>query len=313
MRDFPVEQLSAALRDSSAHLWVDLSDSTQAEQEKVLGEIFRFHPLAIEDVTSSLLVPKLNDYRQYLFLVIHSIYPGEGLVDLVSSELDIFLGTNFLVTIHNREMNAIEELMADDEYHQSDGLGRGVALLLYELMDRQVDRYGRLLERFEAELERLGDVIFHQQMAREDVLDDLLTAQSSALRLARVLRPQRDLMSRLSRGDYGVIPNEARLYFADVDDHLVRLVGLVEGMQALVRSTIDIYLALSDNRMNDIMRVLTVISTIFLPLTFLTGIYGMNFAYMPELQVAWAYPLMWVIFLIITFGLLRYFRRVGWL
>lgn len=322
MHELPVEQLASALRDSNAVVWVDIENPGPGENQKILEEIFDFHLLAVEDTTASVLLPKINDYRRYLFIVIHSIYPGDELVDLVSSELDIFLGPNFLVTVHEREMSSINGLLADPAHHNGEGISRGPALLLYEILDAQVDRITRLLDSFEAELERLGDIIFQkgdpatgsdQRISKESLLDDLLTAQSSALRLNRVLQPQRDLMHRLSQTDYSAIPAAARPYFADIHDHLNRMVGLVDSMRQLAHSTIEIYMALSNNRMNEIIKVLTIISTIFLPLSFLAGVYGMNFQYMPELGWPWAYPLVWVAFIAVAGAMLRLFRQRGWL
>jgi magnesium transporter len=321
VHDLSVEQLASASRDTNAVVWVDMQDPTAEEQEKILESIFDFHPLAVEDAMNSVLLPKINDYRRYLYVVIHSIYPGEELVDLISSELDIFLGPNFLITIHEREMSSINGLLADKEHHHQEGISRGAALLLYEILESQVDRITRLLDNFEAELERLGDIIFEQSdISRESLLDDLLTAQSSALRLNRVLQPQRDLMHRLSQTDYSVIPASVRPYFADIHDHLNRMVGLVESMRELAHSTIEIYMALSNQRMNEvnqrmneIIKVLTIISTIFLPLSFLAGVYGMNFQYMPELGWPWAYLLVWVAFVAVAGLMLRFFRKRGWI
>ncbi|MBI3958984.1 MAG: magnesium/cobalt transporter CorA [Chloroflexi bacterium] len=314
VHELPVEQLASAIRDSNAMVWVDMQDPTPEEEQKILDDIFNFHPLAVEDATNSVLLPKINDYRRYLYIVIHSIYPGAELVDLVSSELDIFLGPNFLITIHEREMSSINGLWQDKEHHSQEGISRGPALLLYEILESQVDRITRLLDNFEAELERLGDIIFQKgDISRESLLDDLLTAQSSALRLNRVLQPQRDLMHRLAQTDYSVIPAPARPYFADIHDHLNRMVGLVESMRELARSTIEIYMALSNNRMNEIIKILTITSTIFLPLSFLAGVYGMNFQYMPELGWPWAYPLVWVTFFVVAGLMLRFYRRRGWL
>jgi len=313
VHELPVDQLPSASRDTNAVLWVDMQNPTPEEQQKILEEIFNFHPLAVEDATNSVLLPKINDYRRYLYIVIHSIYPGDELVHLISSELDIFLGPNFLITIHEREMASINSLLAEKEHHNREGISRGPALLLYEILESQVDRITRLLDNFEAELERLGDIIFQKgDISKERLLDDLLTAQSSALRLIRVLQPQRDLMNRLSQTDYSVIPAPARPYFADIHDHLSRMVGLVESMRELARSTIEIYMALSNNRMNEIIKVLTIISTIFLPLSFLAGVYGMNFHYMPELSWPWAYPLVWVAFITVAGLMLRFFRKRGW-
>jgi magnesium transporter len=314
VRNFPVEQLAAAVREGNANLWVDLVNPTEAEYTEILQTIFAFHPLAIEDTTKSLLVPKINDYRRYLFIVIHSVYYGTKPVDLISSEMDIFLGPNFLVTVHEREMSSIDELWQNESFHQDEGLALGPAMLFYELLDRQVERFMRLLDQFEVELERLGDLIFQRgNISDESLLDDILTAKSSALRLARVLVPQRDLMHRLANSEYSVIQGGTRVYFADIHDHMVRMVGLVEGMQELVRSTVDIYLALANNRMNEIMKVLTIISTIFIPLSFIAGVYGMNFEFMPELRQPWAYPLIWVIFIAVAGTLLSYFRKWRWI
>lgn len=320
--DLPVAQLASAVRDANAVVWVDMEDPTPDENQEILEKVFNFHPLAVEDAAHSVLLPKINDYRRYLYIVIHSIYPGAELVHLISSELDIFLGPNFLITIHEREMSSITGLLAEREYHNREGISRGAALLLYEILEAQVDRITRLLDNFEAELERLGDIIFQkgdpstgsgQRISKESLLDDLLTAQSSALRLTRVLQPQRDLMHRLSQTDYSVIPATARPYFADIYDHLTRMVGLVESMRELARSTIEIYMALSNNRMNEIIKVLTIISTIFLPLSFLAGVYGMNFRFMPELGWPWAYPLVWLAFLSVAGLMIQLFRRRGWL
>jgi magnesium transporter len=217
------------------------------------------------------------------------------------------------VTIHEREMSAVDEIWQNESFHQNEGLAQGPAMLFYEILDQQVDRFMRLLDQFELELERLGDVIFQRgNVSDESLLDDILTAKSSSLRLSRVLVPQRDLIHRLATNEYSVIPGSARVYFGDIHDHMVRMVGLVDGMQQLVQSTVDIYLALANNRMNEIMKVLTVISTIFIPLSFVAGIYGMNFVFMPEVNQPWAYPLVWLIFIAISITMIRYFRKRGW-
>lgn len=314
VRDLTADQLAAALREPNAVLWVDLYAPTAADQQQVLEQAFAFHPLAIEDAITSFLVPKINDYRRYLYVVFHSIYADASPVDIRSSELDVFLGPNYLVTIHEREMASINHLWGRPDPELADLLSQGPAHVLYTILDRQVDRFERLLDNFEAELERLGDVIFQNRTEiEEQLLDELLTAQSSALRLGRVLQPQRDLVLRLSQTDYSVVPGSARVYFADIYDHMVRMVSLVQAMRELTRSTIDIYMALSNNRMNEIMKVLTIISTTFLPLGFLAGVYGMNFRYMPELDWPWMYPLIWVIFVVIAGALLLFFRRRKWL
>jgi magnesium transporter len=145
------------------------------------------------------------------------------------------------------------------------------------------------------------------------MLNELLTAKSSALRLGRMLAPQRELVSRLSVGEYPVVPQTVRIYYRDVYDHMARLTNLAESMRDLATSTIETHLALVNNRMNEVMKVLTMISTIFIPLSFVAGVYGMNFDHMPELAHPWAYPAVWGIFLSISAGMMVFFRRRGWI
>lgn len=312
--DLPDEQLSAAIQDAQAALWLDITDTNPEELHQVLGNLFHFHPLAIEDTIADSHIPKVDNYGSYLFLVFHTVHQGQESVDFQTFEVDTFLGPNFLITIHREPMSNIDRLR-DPSLHETYGLARGPAMLLYELLDRQVDTYTPLIEQFERRLESLGDLIFTQNMSQRverELMDDILTAKSSSLRLRRILIPQRDLITKLSRDDYGVIPAQSRIYYRDVYDHMLRIADLAESMRDLATSTMDTYLALVNNRMNEIMKVLTVMSTIFIPLSFLAGVYGMNFNTMPELQQPWAYPLLWMLFLSIAGGLLLFFRRRGW-
>lgn len=310
--DLPQDQLASAVRDTQARLWIDLLDPTEAESNFVFRDLFQFHPLAIEDAVREVHVPKIDDYGNYLYLVFHSVGIGDERLDLHTYELDVFLGANFLITMHEAARTAIDKMWHAD-YHQQNGLARGPAYLLYDLIDRQIDDYLPLLERFETQIEELGDVIFQPNPPPDRVvLNDILTAKSSALRLHRILLPQRELLRRLSRNDYPVIPADARLYFNDAYDHFVRITDLAESMRDLSSSTIETHLALVNNRMNEVMKVLTIISTIFIPLSFIAGIYGMNFDFMPELHWRYGYLFAWLVFIAIAGLMIRMFRRRGW-
>jgi len=312
--NLPPAQLLAAAQDNQARLWVDLMAPTADEAELVLEQAYDFHPLSIEDAFSDIHVPKLDNYSRYLFLVFHSIEMGDERMDIHTKELDVFLGNNFLVTVHTQPMHMID-LLWNESHHRDAGLANGPVFVLYELLDRQIDRYTPLIDRFELRLEELGDVIFNldERSRDQEVLNDVLTAKSSSLRLWRVLRPQRALLHQLAWKDFAVIPADARIYFHDIHDHLVRLSDLAESMRDLASSTIETHLALVNNRMNEVMKVLTIISTIFIPLGFLAGVYGMNFQHMPELDDRWSYPLLWATFIVIAGGMLWWFRRRRWL
>lgn len=307
------DQLLAAVQDKQSTIWIDLVSPSAEEYDLVLKQAYRFHPLAIEDTINDIHIPKLDNYGSYLYLVFHSVDMGDERMDIHTKELDVFLGRNYLVTIRTESMSAIDALW-NEKHHQEYGLAQGPVYLLYELLDRQIDRYIPLIERFEERLEELGDDIFRQNGYHDEgALNDILTAKSSSLRLHRILRPQRDLVQMLVSKDYAVIPSEAILYFQDVYDHLVRLTDLSDSMCELASSTMDTYLALANNRMNQVMKVLTIASTIFMPLSFLAGVYGMNFDRMPELHIWWTYPMIWIIFIAIAVGMLTLFRRLRWL
>ncbi|MBW7883854.1 MAG: magnesium/cobalt transporter CorA [Caldilineaceae bacterium] len=310
--DVPVSELAHLLQEPDTSTWVDLQAPTEEEYKRVLQDVYDFHPLAIEDAIRDLHLPKLDDYGSYLYLVFHTVSLGDEPMDVHTDEIDVFLGENYLVTIHEAERRSIERCWYA-QHHSQAGLARGAAMLLYELLDSQVDTYIPIIDSFEEQLEKLGDEIFLSSDSEKEMLDRLLTAKSSSLRLVRILAPQRELLGRLSTGDYGVIPTTVRMYFRDVYDHLARLVNLAESMRELSSSTIETHLALANNRMNEVMKMLTMVSTIFIPLSFIAGVYGMNFHQMPELDQPWFYPLVWVLFIGIAVTMLIVFRRRRWI
>ena len=311
--DLPIAQVPSALKDPQSRIWVDMEHTSAEEQKMVLSELFHFHPLAVEDVINEIHVPKLDDYGGYLYIVFHSLTTGDEPMDMHTKELDVFVGQNYLVTSHELPSHAINK-MWNKEFHQERGLARGIALLLYEMLDRQVDSYLTMLDHFERRIEELGDIIFQAKSADESaILNEILTAKSSTLRMRRVLIPQREVVEHLANDDLSAIPSEARIYFQDLHDHINRFADIAESMRELVQSTMTTHLTLSSNRLNEVMKVLTIISTIFMPLSFVAGIYGMNFRFMPELTWPWAYPMVWLIFFTIAGAMILYFRRRHWL
>ncbi len=313
LAELPLDQLHSAINDNQLTLWIDIHAAAHDEAKSILEDIFHFHPLAIEDAIKDMHVPKVDDYGSYLYIVYHTISAGDTRMDLHTDEIDCFLGSNYLITLRDSGCATIDKSWSL-EYHRRNGLAKGPAILLYELLDKQTDNYAPLIQKFEEQLEELGDAIFRQNGASQRLaLDDLLTAKSSALRLHRILFPQRELMLRLSSTTFAQIPNETRVYFRDVYDHYLQLSDLTQSMRDLATSTIETHLALASNRMNEIMKVLTVISTIFMPLSFVAGVFGMNFKYMPELSSVWGYPLALLVMAVIACIMLYYFRQRKWL
>ena len=199
------------------------------------------------------------------------------------------------------------------------GIDKAVTAITHELKNiskpcttsKEIAQVGAISANSDQEI---GDIIFQGRPESENaLLDEILTAKSSALRVRRILLPQREMLEHLAHDDLSTIPTESRIYFQDLYDHILRLADLADSMRDLVNGTMTTHLTLSSNRLNEIMKVLTIISTIFMPLSFVAGIYGMNFEFMPELEKPWAYPLVWLVFLLLPAVMLYYFRRRKWI
>ncbi|MEJ5201203.1 MAG: magnesium/cobalt transporter CorA [Anaerolineales bacterium] len=305
------QDISDVLQQPKGLLWVSLEQPTPDEFWDVLRDIFKFHPLAIEDCQSiGYQTPKIDDFGQYLFIIVHAIRPDQNFQTLETMELDIFLGSNYVVThSQNDKMPPIDytwhRIHRDERLHSN-----GSDFLCHAILDALVDDYMPLIDQMAEEIEELEDRV----IARPNVatLQRILDLKHTIMSLRRIVGPQREIVNRLSRDDFALIDRQSRIYFRDVYDHLVRIQDMSETIRDIVSSALDIYLNSTSLRLNEIMKALTIVSTIFLPLTFLAGVYGMNFKYMPELSMKLAYPAVWVVFLIIAIGMLVFFKRRGW-
>jgi magnesium transporter len=308
--DLLVEEFPTVLQDLGL-LWVDISGDSRDASESILSKAFGFHPLAVDDALEETHVPKVDDWGQYLYLVLEAIVldmQAERPLDTV--ELDAFLGANYLVTYHVQPVAAVERVWASCQ-RDSRPLQRGAAYLLYRLADELVTDYMPVIEEIDEAIDRIEDRVFDDPAP--DLLEKLFTLKRALLRLRRTVAPQREALNKLARGDFDVVGEEMRVFFRDVYDHLVRLHDITESLRDLVGGALDTYLSVVSNRMNEVMKVLTIIATIFIPLTLIAGIYGMNFQYMPELGWRWGYPVVWLVMLTIGALMLVYFRRKRWL
>ncbi|MBN1935491.1 MAG: magnesium/cobalt transporter CorA [Anaerolineae bacterium] len=312
LTDLSLEQIAQALAGKDGLLWVSLERASEQEFAAVLGDTFHFHPLVIEDCQSvGYQAPKVDIFSEYLFLVLHALKPGEGLEQLDLLEFNCFLGANYVVTSHTAdEMPPVERVWRRLQRDERP-LRQGADFLCHALLDELVDGYMPLIDALDDELDRLEDEVLAQP--RTSTLDRILTLKHGILTVRRVIVPQREVLNRLSRDDLPQIVPRHRIYFRDIYDHLVRVHDLSESIRDVVSGTLDTYLSVTSNRLNEVMKALTIVSTIFLPLSFIAGVYGMNFVHMPELRQPWTYPLVWVIFALIAVGMLWMFKKRGWM
>lgn len=300
--DFPLSDIRSR---SFQWYWIDLDQPDESE-EALLHSFFHFHPLAIADCLKGLQRPKLNYYDDYTFFVLHSIRHK----DLRAEELNMFLGKNYVVTFHYTEMEELEEAR-ERIIENPSNWGQGHVLSAYHIIDNMVDHYFPILYNIEDHLneieENLKPSTVHLSM------ESVFSVRSDLLQLRRSIVPMRELLYRmLSSERLGFTSNE-KTYINGIYDHLLRLVEILESNREFTADIRDSQLSINSNQMNRIMMTLTIISSVFIPLTFIAGLYGMNFEFMPELHWRYGYIIVLGIMVITGIAMLLWFKRKGWL
>ncbi len=295
--------------ENGAVVWVDLASPTDVEA-RILGEVFHFHELAVEDALAEIHNPKVEDYPGFVYLALHGIDFEASQHAFATHEVDFFLGPNFLVTVHDSTSRSIERWrgVCPRNAHL---LGEGAAALMHRIIDVMVDNYEPEIEKIESRLEELETDVF--QRPRSPIIREILTVKRDISTLRRVTTPQRDVIGRLARREFPLITDTVSYRFRDVYDHLVRYSDEALSMMDRVSGLLDAHLSTVSNRLNEVMKVLTIISVIFMPLSVLTGLYGMNVP-LPHLPGGDQAQFWWVIFFIgfTSTVMLLAFRRKNW-
>jgi len=301
-------RISDWLTHPEATVWLDIADP-HAEDLHWLREEFVFHALTLEDVTRRHQRPKIDVYPDYYFLVVYALHPMDGdEAVLALDELAIFLGSNYIVTVHARPIHEVNEVW-ERWRQQTDIVGTDVGSLLYVLLDRIIDDYFPVVDQLAERVEDIEEKIF--EAFDRTALADIFTLKKDLLALRRVVAPERDVLNVLLRRDPPILPPHAVIFFQDVYDHTLRVLDSIDTYRDLISSALDAYLSVQSNNLNEVMRRLTVISTIFLPLTFLTGFFGMNFEALP-FKSALAMWASLAVMLLTPPAMLWYFRWKGW-
>lgn len=273
--NIPPAEFPRLIRDRRGVLWVDFIGESPEVAEPILSS-FGFHPLAIDDALQETHTSKVDDWGDHLYIVFNVLnYKQEnGTFESEIDELDVFLGKNYVITYHDQLLPAIEDAWIAcqrDLRHIQDGPDH----LLYRIVDSLVMSYMPLIDQIDSQVDQIEDQVFDRP--RKDTLEHIFALKRLLLTMRRILLPQREVLNKLSRDDYRVIDPKDRIFFRDIYDHLVRLHDLNENLRDLVSGVLDSYLSMTNNRMNEIMKVLTIITTFFMPITFITGFFGMNF------------------------------------
>ncbi len=313
-KDIPPEEFPRLIRDRRSLLWVDFNGES-AENSLPILQAFNFHPLAIDDALAETHSPKLDDWGDYLYIALNYIHLTEANKSWSTEidEVDIFLGFNYVVTHHDHPVPAIESTLASCERDQRN-VQEGADHLLYKIVDFLVADYMPVVEKIGDEIDLLEDQIFTRPHPK--TLERLFTLKRVLLSMRRILLPQREVLNKMARDDYKVIDKKDRVFFRDIYDHLVRLHDLNESLRDLVSGALDTYLSVVNNRLSDVMKTLTLITTLFMPISFITGFFGMNFFEPVAGLVGWTSREMFIGTLVIIVGLpaimYTWMRRHTW-
>jgi magnesium transporter len=294
-----------------AAIWIDIGGIHKPEIVEAFGKRLNLHPLLLEDVVNTEQRPKLDDYGTYGYVVLKMLYADERREEIQIEQVSLIFNQQFLLTFQENGGDVFEPIR--DRLRAGKGRIRqaGVDYLLYSLVDAIVDRYFGVLETLGEKVEVLQDSVLADP--KPELLRDIHTVRRELLFLRRAIWPIREVLSALERLESPLVRDTTKPFFRDVYDHAIQIMDTIETLREMVSSMLDIYLSSVSYRLNAVMKVLTVITTIFMPLTFIVGIYGMNFEHMPELHWPWGYPVVLVIMTVIAIGMLVLFRRKRWL
>ena len=292
--------------------WVHVEGLRDIAMVNSIGLDYGLHPLTIEDILNVSQRSKIEDFESYIFVTMKLLLWDPQLNETAIEQISIVIGKNYVLSfVENKStiFNPIRDRLR--AWHKQPILERGSDYLAYRLMDSTIDYYFLAIEKISEQIETLEEKIIQNPNSKN--VQELYQLKHKIMLLRKAIWPIREEISHLLQADHEFITSSTRLYLRDVYDHIVQAIDTIENLRDMLASILDIYLSLVTNKLNEVMKVLTIISTLFIPISFITSLYGMNFKYMPELSWRWGYPLVLATMLLIACGMLLYFRRKKWI
>ena len=301
----------SSYRSSESISWINVDGVHDTEILEQIGDQFNLHPLVLEDVATAGQRPKVEDYGEYVYLILYMLQRGEEPGTVHHEQVSIVLGPRFVLSFQEAPGDVFDPVRGRIRHGRGRIRRSGSDYLAYALADTVVDHYFVVAEAFSQQLENLEDELLEE--TEDDIPVTINHLRRELMYVRRSIWPLREVISMLQRSDNELVSAEIRPFLRDIYDHTIQVVDVIETYRELSSSLLDLHLSQISNRMNEVMKVLTIIGTIFIPLTFVAGIYGMNFEHMPELSWPWAYPLLLVLMAVLAVSLVIYFRRREWI
>ena len=290
--------------------WVNVSGLSNVKLIDDLGQQFKLHPLVLEDILNPNQRPKYEDYGNYLFIVVKTLLFNDKLETYEHEQISFILGPDFLISFQEQQSDILQPIMVRLQQKKGRIRTMGPDYLLYTLIDVIIDNYFVLLETIPEIIEVVEEELISDP--KSATLQRIYDLKKKTIDVRKLLWPMREVINKLQREKTKLINEELQIYLRDIYDHIFLITELLENYRDVIFGMLDMYLSSMSYKMNDIMKVLTIISTIFIPISFLAGFYGMNFQYMPEFSNLFAYPILIIIMTIIAFLMLYYFKRKRW-
>ncbi|WMW25463.1 magnesium/cobalt transporter CorA [Methanolobus sediminis] len=291
--------------------WINIDGIHQVDIIEKLGKHFGLHPLVMEDIVHTTQRPKMEDYDSYIYIVLKMLWFNDGDIDVKAEQVSIILGENFVLSFQELEGDTFN--FVRERIRNSKGRIRqvGADYLAYALLDSIVDNYFIIIEKFGERIEDLEEELVENP--DPGTLQNIHDLKKEMIYMRKSVWPLREVISGLDRSESYLIKDTTFVFLKDIYDHTIQVADAIETYRDILSGILDVYLSSISNKMNEVMKTLTIIATIFIPLTFLAGMYGMNFTYMPELGWKWGYPAVWVINILICISMYVYFHRKNWL
>ena len=300
-----------SFRNKTSVTWLNIDGAHQIEILEQVGKHFGLHPLVLEDIANTGQRPKMEDFDDYIFVVLRMLRFDEKENETKTEQISLLLGPDFVISFQEKEGDVFDSIRERIRNNKGRIRKMGADYLAYALIDAIVDNYFMILEKLGETIEEIEEKLVTNPTS--ETLHTLHDLKREMVFLRKSVWPLREVINRLERSESPLINKSTCVYLRDVYDHTIQVIDAVETFRDMLSGMLDIYLSSLSNRMNEVMKVLTIIATIFIPLTFIAGIYGMNFRYMPELEQAWSYPTILILMLIMAIVMLVYFRRKKWI
>jgi magnesium transporter len=302
---------SFAYKDTPPVSWINIDGLHEVELIEKIGTHFNIHPLTQEDIVNTGQRPKVENYEEYIYIVIKMLKFDETTGHITSEQVSLILGPHYLLSFQETEgdvFNSVRERIRKGRVHIRRS---GPDYLAYALIDAVVDHYFLMLEKIGEKIEHFEERLPLQPTP--EILQAIYDLKRELVYFRKQVWPIREVLNVWQKAESSIIEEANKVFIRDVYDHTVQVIDTIDSFRDIITGVMDLYLSTVSNKMNEVMKVLTIMATIFIPLTFIAGIYGMNFKYMPELEWKWSYPLLWIVLIAIFLGMMFYFKRKKWL